>query len=174
MYTCTHIYIYIYTDTHIHVYRDIFSRTVCCPRVRPVRAVRPISLLRFWVSWVWLNQNLNSTGWNSHIQWEWSGNLESTNLSRDNLSREIGRKNLELWGEVFQHAGGSPGNLTRRILVCGVDFGRKPGLRWTICLWGNMPTDMFIAHPPNKYLCQVLANIVWSMQVGAVAKPAAS
>ena len=27
-------------------------------------------------------------GWNSHVHMEFPGNLESTNLSRDNLSRE--------------------------------------------------------------------------------------
>ena len=30
-------------------------------------------------------------GWNSHAQKEFPGNFESNNLSRDNLSREIGR-----------------------------------------------------------------------------------
>ena len=30
-------------------------------------------------------------GWNSHVRREFPGNVESTNLSRDNLSREIGR-----------------------------------------------------------------------------------
>ena len=30
--------------------------------------------------------------WNSYVHREFPGNLESTNLSRDNLSREIGRK----------------------------------------------------------------------------------
>ena len=32
-----------------------------------------------------------SKGWNSHVHRELPGNVESTNLSRDNLSREIRR-----------------------------------------------------------------------------------
>ena len=37
-----------------------------------------------------LRQNLNLEGWNSHVHREFPGNLELTNLSRDNLGREIG------------------------------------------------------------------------------------
>ena len=36
-------------------------------------------------------QNLNITGWSSHIHREFPRYFESTNLSRDNLSREIAR-----------------------------------------------------------------------------------
>ena len=41
---------------------------------------------------VWLKQNLNLKGWNSHVHGESPGISESANLSRDNLSREIGRR----------------------------------------------------------------------------------
>ena len=48
-------------------------------------------------------------GWNPQAHRDFPGNVESTNLSTDNLSREIGRKNLESQG--FDPAilrGGSP------------------------------------------------------------------
>ena len=35
---------------------------------------------------------LNLKGWNSHVQRGFPGNVESTNLGGDNLSREIGRR----------------------------------------------------------------------------------
>ena len=35
--------------------------------------------------------NLNVKGWNSHVHREFPGNVESTHLSREILSREIGR-----------------------------------------------------------------------------------
>ena len=34
--------------------------------------------------------NLKFKGWNSHVHGEFPGNYESTNLSRDALSREMG------------------------------------------------------------------------------------
>ena len=34
---------------------------------------------------------VQDAGWNSHVQREFPGNVESTNLSRNSLSREIGR-----------------------------------------------------------------------------------
>ena len=40
---------------------------------------------------VWLKHNLNSKGWNSKDQRAFPGKFESSNLSRDNVSREIGR-----------------------------------------------------------------------------------
>ena len=39
-----------------------------------------------------LERNLNLKGWKSHVLREVPGKFESSNLSRDNLSREIGRK----------------------------------------------------------------------------------
>ena len=40
--------------------------------------------------------NLNCKGWNSNVHRGLPGNFESTNLSRDNLSREIGRTSHKL------------------------------------------------------------------------------
>ena len=40
---------------------------------------------------VWFEHNLNSKGWNSHVHREFPGKFESSSLSRDNVSREIGR-----------------------------------------------------------------------------------
>ena len=40
---------------------------------------------------VWLKQNLKFKGWNSQAHREFPGKFESSNLSRDNLSRETGR-----------------------------------------------------------------------------------
>ena len=37
-------------------------------------------------------QNLDSKGWNYHVDRGFPGKVVSTNLSRDNLSREIGRR----------------------------------------------------------------------------------
>ena len=37
-------------------------------------------------------QNLNFKGWNSQVHREFPRKFESSNLSRDNLSREIGRR----------------------------------------------------------------------------------
>ena len=55
-------------------------------------SVRPISVIRFWISeGLTQAESLNLKGWNSHAHRELPGNPESTNLSRDNLSREIGR-----------------------------------------------------------------------------------
>ena len=52
-----------------------------------------ISVRRFWIS-EGLTQNLGFMGWNSQAHRELPGNVESSNLSRDNLSREIGRSLL--------------------------------------------------------------------------------
>ena len=41
-----------------------------------------------------LKHNLNSKGWNSHIHRGLPGKFESSNLSRDNVGREIVRKSL--------------------------------------------------------------------------------
>ena len=51
----------------------------------------PISELRFWISEVLLKRSLHLEGWNSQAHREFPGKFESTSLSRDNLSREIGR-----------------------------------------------------------------------------------
>ena len=60
----------------------------------PAHGVRPISLLKMWILRVWLKDNLNWKGWNCHVHRVFSGMLESSNVSRDNVSREIGRMNV--------------------------------------------------------------------------------
>ena len=52
--------------------------------------VRPISLLRFWISEGLSQFSIKYKGWNSHVHREFPGNFESLNLSRNNI-REIGR-----------------------------------------------------------------------------------
>ena len=54
--------------------------------------LRPISVLRFWSSEGRLRQNLKFKGWDSQVQRRFPGMFESTNLRRENLSREIGRR----------------------------------------------------------------------------------
>ena len=53
--------------------------------------LRPISVLRFWTSEGLTQHNLKIKGWNSHVHRGFPRKFESTHLSRDNLSREIGR-----------------------------------------------------------------------------------
>ena len=53
--------------------------------------LRPTSVLR-----VWLKHHLSSKGWNCRVHRESPGKFESTNLSGDNLSREIGHTGVRL------------------------------------------------------------------------------
>ena len=59
------------------------TRVVLQPDLRTV--------LRFWISEGFLKQHIDVKGWDSHAHGEFPGSFESTNLSRDNRSREIGR-----------------------------------------------------------------------------------
>ena len=43
------------------------------------------------VKGVRLKRNLNLKGWDSHVHRGFPGRFESSNISRDNVSREIGR-----------------------------------------------------------------------------------
>ena len=53
-------------------------------------SLRPISLLTLWIS-EGSTQDLNSKGWNSQAHGGFPGKFESSNVSRDNVRREIGR-----------------------------------------------------------------------------------
>ena len=53
---------------------------------------------------VLLKHNLQFKSWNSHVHLVISRNFESTNLSRDNLSREIGRR-VETCGRALAGGG---------------------------------------------------------------------
>ena len=64
-------YIYIYIRIHIYIY------------------ISPYSHCGF--SRVGLEHNLNLKGWTSHVHRGFHSKFESSNVSRDNVSREIGR-----------------------------------------------------------------------------------
>ena len=68
------------------------ARAWCAPprSLRSVLLVRPISLLTLWIFEGW-KHNLNSKGWYSQARMGFPGKFESSNVSRDNRSREIGR-----------------------------------------------------------------------------------
>ena len=68
--------------------------------------LRPISVLSWWFQRLWLKHNLNSEGWNYHVHREFPGKFESSNLSRDNFSREIVR--MFSLAEVLLATGPSP------------------------------------------------------------------
>ena len=72
---CIYIYIYIYTHTYIYIYRER-ERCVC---------------IHCGFQRVGLEHNLNLKGWNFKAHREFPGKFESSNVSRDNVSREIGR-----------------------------------------------------------------------------------
>ena len=61
------------------------------PLKLPMSAVWPVSVLRFWISEGLTQAESEFTGWNSHVHREFPGCVESTDLSGDNLSREIER-----------------------------------------------------------------------------------
>ena len=51
------------------------------------RPLRPISVLKFWMSEGLTQAESSFKGWNSHVHREFPRKFESRNLSRDNLSR---------------------------------------------------------------------------------------
>ena len=53
--------------------------------------VRPISVLRFWISEGSTQAESWFEGWTSHVRRGFPGKFESTNLSRDDLSSIVGR-----------------------------------------------------------------------------------
>ena len=75
---------------YIYIYIYIYITAGRAGEARPLGSaacVRPISVLR-------LRPNLDAKRLNSHVHREYPGNCESTNLSGDNLSREIGRASI--------------------------------------------------------------------------------
>ena len=99
MYMCVYIYIYIhrqiYTHEHIYIYIYIYMHIsihyIIMLMLRPI-SVRPISLLDSGFQRVCLERNLHLKGWNSHVHRGFPGKFESSNVSRDNVSRETGRR----------------------------------------------------------------------------------
>ena len=62
--------------------------------VRPASgiSVRQISLLTLWISEGLLEHSLHLRGWNSQAHGKFPGKFDSSNISKDNVSRGIGRK----------------------------------------------------------------------------------
>ena len=63
--------------------------------------IRPISLVTLWISGVWLKHNLNLKGWNSQAHRDYPGEFESSNVSRGNVSRSIGRIIIDLLSVII-------------------------------------------------------------------------
>ena len=61
------------------------------PQTQKAHVLRPISVLRFWISEGLTQAESENWGAEFSCPWGTSHNSESANLSRDNLSREIGR-----------------------------------------------------------------------------------
>ena len=106
MYVCMYIYIYIHT---YYNFLNARYRHVCLigsygHRRGPMSSVRPISLLTMWISEGW---TLNLKGWNFQVHRGFPGKCESSNVSRDNVSREIGRKTS---GAPFKRESGRVSN----------------------------------------------------------------
>ena len=87
--------------------------------------LRPISVLRFWISDGWPKQNLNHTGWNSQVHRGFPGNVESANLSRDNLSREIGRNPIGNRHPNMQRGTPRLRSPTRKHRIANLGLSRK-------------------------------------------------
>ena len=63
---------------------------ICSATLRPAwHSLRPICVLRLWIS---EGNILIVKAWNSQAHREFHGKFESSNLSNDHLSREIGRR----------------------------------------------------------------------------------
>ena len=56
--------------------------------------IRPISLLTLWISQGLTQARLDFKGWNSQAHRGFPGKFESSNVSRLNVSRRIGRKGV--------------------------------------------------------------------------------
>ena len=95
--------------------------------------VRPVSVLRFRISegLTQVKHNLKFKGWNSHVYKGFPGKFESTNLSRDNLSTEMGRS-----AQVVQAAAGCSH------AACVADDGRL--YTWGFGSYGQPPCSMSI------------------------------
>ena len=138
--TCIYIYVYVYLllisalcvyvrvsyvyayYPYVNVYVRSLDRSWAMSRTRWSGAPRPCFMLAsygqspYWYSGfqrVWLKQNLQFKGWNCHVRKEFPGKFESINLSRDNLSREIGRTNWDplcqiSWGVVCMLGDAAP------------------------------------------------------------------
>ena len=107
------IYLSLYKYLSLYIYIWSARKAVCCSTGKLYwRDVERNGIWwncygrsLYWDSWfqrVWLNQNLNLKGWNSQAHRELLGKFESSNLSRDNLSRELGRSEMRRSVAVLQ------------------------------------------------------------------------
>ena len=71
---------------------------------------------------VWLKQNPHLKGWNSQAHRELPGKFESSNLSRDNLSREIGRTGFPIIGDFPSSPLEEDGRRDRRGLCYNISY----------------------------------------------------
>ena len=98
--------------------RMFFSAGELPPTYRQLPTKAIISILWFWISedstQCPVKLNIQSKGWNFHVHRGFPRNIESTNLNRDNLSREIGRT---AWSCMFM--GNSWVWLNQDLLFCG-------------------------------------------------------
>ena len=88
-----YIYIYIYTYIPRCNYYVPSIAPAWVPRHPVPRGLQRRGQSPYWhygFRRVWLKHNINSKGWNSQARREFPGKFESSNLNRDNLSREIG------------------------------------------------------------------------------------
>ena len=105
MYVCIYIYIYIYIYMHIVcMYVCIYIYTYICMCVYVCMSTCMCMCIHIYIyiyiyiymymggfQGVWLQHNLNLKGWNSQVHRGFTGKLDSSNVSRDNVSRGIRR-----------------------------------------------------------------------------------
>ena len=125
MYICVYIYIYVYTYiyaniiytihiyTYIHTYVTLHIKWGCsnwaggeaclffggCSCTTKHLGRRPNNSPVRTLSRVWLKHDLKFTGWNSQVRIIFSQNVESTNLSRENLRTEIDQESGDRRGD---------------------------------------------------------------------------
>ena len=76
------------------------------------------NLLALWIQRVWLKHNLNSKGWNYHVHRGFPGKFEPSNLSRDNVSRRIGRTTWPThWYETRRVCASRPADIPAEVLL---------------------------------------------------------
>ena len=152
MYKCVYIYIYIYTHilhmcVYIYIYMSVYlpfrpmprhGYSPCVERSVRTKFYGQSPYTHYGFQRVWLEHNLNSKGWNSQALREFPGKFDSSNVSRRNVSREIGRS---LWLRSRLYFSGS----------ASVSFAR-------------FPTDR-AGHPTSDYCVMLVGRLgvrVWT------------
>ena len=128
-----YIYIYIYICMcMIYIYIYIYMTSLHLGGLWTCHGQSP-----YWdsgIQGVLLKHHLNFKGWNSHVHREFSGKSESSNLSRDNVSREIGRSSQC----PVQSVSNSPVRIKgSMILSFQLLKGHPKSMRYSLCIiWG--------------------------------------